>query len=365
VRVYLLEPYLTGSHRAWAEGYAAHSAHEIHIVSLPGQFWKWRQTGGFVTLAGRFRRAVERHGPPDVLVATSLLDLPGFLGLTRDLTVGVPAALYLHENQITYPEAGRTQAEERHGLISWTSLVAADAIAFNSDFHRDSLFDEVPRFLGAFPDERHGHLVEGVRARSIVLPVGVDLLRLSRVPSDRSDPPVILWNHRWDADKDPGAFFDALDALAADGVAFRVALCGERFARQADTYRPRIEALGDRVVADGELPETEYPAILAKADIVVSTALQEFFGMSIVEAIAAGAFPVLPDRLVYPERIPQDLQKRCLYGSPKRLVELLRSAVEAEDRHDVALRLARDMRRFDWSVVAPSYDDWIGSLRVA
>ncbi|NIR42125.1 MAG: DUF3524 domain-containing protein, partial [Actinobacteria bacterium] len=96
MRIYVLEPYLTGSHRAWAEGYAARSAHEVHVVSLPGQFWKWRQTGGFVTLAGRFRSEVERSGPPDAIVATSLLDLSGFLGLTRDLTAGVPVGLYLH-----------------------------------------------------------------------------------------------------------------------------------------------------------------------------------------------------------------------------------------------------------------------------
>lgn len=331
-------------------------------MTLPGQFWKWRQTGGFVTLAGRFRAAVERHGPPDALVATSLLDLAGFLGLTRDLTAGVPAALYLHENQITYPEVGRTRVEDRHGLISWTSLVAADAVAFNSRYHRDAVFGALEGFLGAFPDERHTHLVPGVASKSTVLPVGVDLVRLDRTRAQRSDPPLVLWNHRWDADKDPGAFFDALDALAAEGVGFRVALCGERFARQQETYRARIEALGDRVVVDRELSDTEYPAVLASADVAVSTALQEFFGISVVEAIAAGAFPVLPDRLVYPERIPEDLSDRCLYGSPAGLVDRLRDALAADDRRDVARRLARGVEHFDWSVVAPAYDDWIGSI---
>ena len=362
MRVYLLEPYLTGSHRSWAEGYAAHSGHEVHLVTLPGQFWKWRQTGGFVTLAGRFRRAVEQHGPPDVILATSLLDVAGFLGLTRDLTAGVPVALYLHENQITYPEAGRTRVEDRHGLLSWTSLVAADAIAFNSEFHRDALFGALPDFLGSFPDERHLHLIDSVESRSTVLPVGVDLVRLGRTTPHRSEPPLILWNHRWDADKDPPAFFDALDALASGSAAFRVALCGERFALQSEAYRDRIESLGDRVVVDRELAASEYPGVLASADIVVSTALQEFFGISVVEAMSAAVFPILPDRLVYPERIPDNLRDRCLYRTAGDLVDRLTAALAATDRDDVGRWLARSVERFDWSEVAPAYDDWIGSI---
>jgi len=40
MKILLLEPYFTGSHKAWAEGYARYSSHNIEILSLPGQFWK-------------------------------------------------------------------------------------------------------------------------------------------------------------------------------------------------------------------------------------------------------------------------------------------------------------------------------------
>ena len=44
----------------------------------------------------------------------------------------------------------------------------------------------------------------------------------------------------------------------------------------------------------------EYETALAESDIVVSTANHEFFGIGMLEAIAAGCFPLLPQRLSYP-----------------------------------------------------------------
>ena len=35
LRVWLLEPYFTGSHRAWAEGYRAASRLDVEILGLP------------------------------------------------------------------------------------------------------------------------------------------------------------------------------------------------------------------------------------------------------------------------------------------------------------------------------------------
>ena len=51
MRILLIEPYFTGSHRAWAEGYAAASQHDVRLVTHDGRFWKWRMQGSAVTLA--------------------------------------------------------------------------------------------------------------------------------------------------------------------------------------------------------------------------------------------------------------------------------------------------------------------------
>ena len=53
MNILIVEPFCTGSHKAWAEGYAQSSKHKVEIISLPGRFWKWRMHGGTVTLAKR------------------------------------------------------------------------------------------------------------------------------------------------------------------------------------------------------------------------------------------------------------------------------------------------------------------------
>jgi Domain of unknown function (DUF3524). len=42
--------------------------------------------------------------PPDAVLATDMLNLPTWLGLMRrQLPATTPVALYMHENQLTYP----------------------------------------------------------------------------------------------------------------------------------------------------------------------------------------------------------------------------------------------------------------------
>jgi hypothetical protein len=50
MKILLLEPYCGGSHRAWAQGYAARSRHDVTLLTLPARFWKWRMQGGALSV---------------------------------------------------------------------------------------------------------------------------------------------------------------------------------------------------------------------------------------------------------------------------------------------------------------------------
>lgn len=324
--------------------------------------------GGAVTLAREF---MSRTLLPDVLLVTDMLDLAAFLALTRNKSQQLKTVLYMHENQLTYPlpedpgkGAMRRQKGERdlhYAFINYTSMLCADRIVFNSHFHKEDLFEALPRFLGHFPEFREVGNVPALLQKSIVLPVGIDWEGL-RAQAKNAKPragrdPLILWNQRWEYDKNLEEFLCALREAAEEKLPFEVALCGQTLQKQSEEFRPQIDELGERVIHLGFADEGRYRKLLAAADITVSTAFHEFFGISIVEAITCGVFPIVPARLSYPELIPETFHSRSLYTSHQELLIRLRSALSHQDE---TAKLAQDMsvsmQIYDWRRIAPAYD---------
>ncbi len=359
MRILLVVPYCGGSHQAWAEGYAAYSRNDVTLLSLPARFWKWRMQGGALTLA---EQASALDDPPHVILASDMLNLPLFLALTRDSLADVPTALYCHENQLTYPVPPGQKRDLTYSMINWLSMLVADRVFFNSQYHLDDWFGALPNMLKHFPDYTHVHRIEGVRAKASVLPVGCDLRRLDGVPTgnqgESSSPPLILWNQRWEYDKNPDAFLHALYTLADEEVPFRVALAGKSHRQSAPEFERARSVLGGRVLHFGYAPSGSYEELLRRADIVVSTAVHEFFGVAIVEASYASCFPILPNRLSYPELIPPSLHSLCLYDDDYELVDRLRWALSHSDSLDrIRERIRLSVGRYDWSQMAPLYDE--------
>lgn len=366
MRISLLSPYHSGSHQAWAEGYAAHSRHTIDLLTLPGRFWKWRMHGGAVTLARHFLNSAETA--PDIILADDMLDLSTFLALTRSVTATIPTVLYMHENQLTYPlpADGTTGPMRRqHGerdlhyvFINYASMLAADEIWFNSHYHYDSWFDALPGYLRRFPDYREMGTMNTLRQKSRIMPVGVDWQQLEpELEKVDSAEPLILWNQRWEYDKNPGAFFELLDNLDHAGLSFRVALCGENFSTTPVEFEQVVARLGKRVVHSGYADDATYRRLLWQADVVVSTALHEFFGISILEAIHCHTLPLLPNRLSYPELIPPQFHADVLYADS---AELEQMAINALIQHAATRRLSAELAtaiaHYGWLNVAPLYD---------
>ena len=346
-RVILVESYYGGSHRSWADAWVRHSRHDISLVTLPDEFWRWRLRGGAVTLAADFSAVVEADGPPDAVVVSGLVDVAAFAGLARRSLRDTPLAVYVHESQLLYPLAPNQRADTSAALVNWQSLVASDAVWFNSSFHRDALRKALPGLLGSQPAPTHRHLIDSVFARASVLWPGVEAATL--ISGERAERPLprVLWNQRWDHDKNPHAVFSALAQLADEGVPFTVALAGQNQRPDNPDFAWVYEQLGDRIDHRGYVPDDAYQQLLLSCDVVVSAADHEFFGIAIVEALAAGAVPVLPARLSFPELVEPQWHKAALYADGE-LRSALRSVLcDIDATRDKVKGLRESMQRFD------------------
>jgi glycosyltransferase involved in cell wall biosynthesis len=361
VRFLFLEPFFSGSHRDFAEGLAAHSAHDLELVTLPGRFWKWRMRGAALA----FLRKIPDLRDFDGLLVTDLMSLTDFKALAGPACP--PTMVYFHENQVDYPLGPGGVVDYQFGFTDITTCLAADRIAFNSDAHRAAFLNRLPEFIRMMPDLRPKWAVAEIRRRSEVLHPGC---RFPAGGPPRADflpaavPPLVIWNHRWEHDKAPDAFADALEAVDGRGIPFRIALVGERYRNAPPAFERIRERFGKRVVRYGFLKDREaYRKLLLRGDVAVSTARQENFGIAVVEAMRSGCLPLLPNRLSYPELLPPEARDFCLYDEPAELVERLAAALSDMGRFaELRERVSRHMGRFAWAVRAPDFDAALTSL---
>jgi len=355
-----LEPFFGGSHREFAEGLVAHSRHSIDLLTLPARFWKWRMRGAALYFIKKVPALENYNG----LIATDLMSLSDFKALSKGACP--PALVYFHENQLTYPLAPGEHTDYQFGFTDITTALAADRIIFNSRTHRHEFFEGLPGFLKMMPEYRPHWVVDEIRGKTGVLYPGCRFAAGSASLQDiaSESPPLIVWNHRWEFDKNPKAFFDALDAVLENGAEFRLALLGENFQAVPKAFIRARSRYGRRIVQYGYVESrAEYIKWLQRGAIVISTAEQENFGISVVEAIRWGCMPLLPARLTYPEIIPDDFHSRVLYRDKKDLVQKLSRLIQNyPEFQDIRSRLSQAMGRFAWENLIDRYDEELEKL---
>jgi glycosyltransferase involved in cell wall biosynthesis len=364
MKILLLEPYFTGSHKCWALGYQQQSDHTIDILSMKGQFWKWRMHGGAVTLADQFNKSGLK---PDLILATDMLDFSTFLSLTRKKTASIPNALYFHENQLSYPWSPRDRdmkgnRDKHYGFINFTSALSSDNVLFNSRYHFDSFIQEATMLLKHFPDYNELDSIRIIQEKSKILYLGIDLKRFDAHQSQYDGPPLILWNHRWEYDKNPELFFETLLQLNKDGFDFNLAVLGENFKSTPSIFDETQKKLKEKIVHFGYCESfSEYAKWVWKADIIPVTNIQDFFGISIMEALYCNTYPLLPDRLAYPELLPEKFHKDHIYRDKTDLLQKLKECIlNIDDKRNN--QFSQIAQPFDWNTMAPIYDNLFRDL---
>ena len=358
--VLFAESFYGGSHRHFADGLNKSSRHNISLAAMPARYWKWRLKGaGF-----HFYRNWNLRDY-DCLFVTSMTDVSQLKALERRCP---PVILYMHENQLTYPRPKGVKRDMHAEMLQVSSCLSADRILFNSEYHRNAFFEALPAHLRSYPEYRPDWIIPRLKKKSGVLYPGLapedTPLKSGKTPPG---PPHILWNHRWEFDKQPQVFFSVLKSLKEEGVPFRLSLLGECAMIEPTEFLKARETFKNELVHFGYVPSHgKYLKLLASADITVSTAIQENFGISVMEALRAGLYPLLPDRLSYPELIPAQFHPSVLYRGKKhllrRLTELCTGGLESPESANIRSGLKAAADQYAWNKMAGRYDAEIDAI---
>ena len=300
MNILALEPYYGGSHRAFIDGLSNASGHTWTLLTLPAHKWKWRMRHSAITFASQAAELMEKSLTWDLLFCSDMLNLAEFTGLAPAGIAGLPKIIYFHENQLTYPVRVEDTRDYHFAMTNLTSSLAAGAVWFNSQYHLDSFLDAIARFLKSMPDHQPFEAIEKIRAKSSVYPPGI-----AEFPARRPREPGplrILWAARWEHDKNPEDFFEALSMLKKNKINFRLSVIGQSFQDRPEVFEQAHHLFQKHIDLWGYQESREdYELALQRADVIVSTANHEFFGIGILEAVATGAYPLVPNRLSYPE----------------------------------------------------------------
>ncbi len=351
LRVLVLEPYYGGSHKSFLAGLCRNLPFTFDLMTLPARKWKWRMRLSAPFYAQELHKSGRRY---DRILCSTFVDVAAFRGLAPPWVREVPLLTYFHENQFAYPTQFEDERDLNYALTNVTTALSSDRIAFNSLYNLESFMEGIEETLKHSYDLKLENTVEEILNKSRVLPPGIDFSIIdSAEKKNRSGPPVILWNHRWEHDKDPDSFFEALFDLDREGIDFSLVVLGESFKSHPEIFDDAKKRLSEKVLHFGYVrSRKDYARWLKHGSLVVSTAKHEFFGIAILEAVRAGCRPLLPRRLSYPELFPEDF----LYNEDD-LLDRLKEAVRKQRlSHHASIKLTKPV---SWKELAPAYKSWI------
>ncbi|MGK0501001.1 MAG: glycosyltransferase involved in cell wall biosynthesis [Oceanicoccus sp.] len=360
MKILLLSAYDADSHKSWAQSLqAAFKDFQWTVLTLPPRHFSWRIRGNSLSWAFSQRQLLEQ--PYDLLIATSMVDLSALRGFVPALSQ-LPTLVYFHENQFVYPASKLQRQGVEPQILNLYTALAADRVAFNSAYNRDTFLAGAEQLLQKLPDFVPSGLVARLAARSDVL--SVPLTRSSDTAAARNNqqPLQVLWNHRWEYDKAPERLLAAVVRTMAAGVFIEWHIVGQQF-RQIPAAFEQLKTWFDShypeaLVHWGYIEDgAEYQQLLQRADVVLSTALHDFQGLAVLEAVAAGCLPLLPKRLCYGEWFSDEY----LYASFEQQPEQEATAVAevlialATSKEQGQLPVAPCVARFSMKELKPAY----------
>jgi glycosyltransferase involved in cell wall biosynthesis len=302
-----------------------------------------------------FAEKLRNMGRFDRVLCSTFVDVATLRALAPAWINKVPVLTYFHENQFAYPVQMHDKRDFHFALTNVTTAMASDKIAFNSHYNRDTFLKGAEELIKKNADIKLTSLHNEILKKSAVIHPGIDFDQIDSLQdlSEKKHVPTVLWNHRWEHDKNPEIFFETLFALEKQNVDFDLVVAGQNFHHKPAVFEMAEKKLTKRIRHFGYIKsKKEYFGWLQKADHVVSTAAHEFFGIAVIEAVRTGCRPLLPNRLSYPELFPMDF----LYAEDIFEQSLKDSLPKPRLKKDEAISLTE---RFSWKSLAGTYEEWL------
>lgn len=193
--------------------------------------------------------------------------------------------------------------EERDYQFGWIqilSCLAADEVYFNSNWNLQSFIEHIPSFVNRNPDKEPKNVVEKIlpKVKVLYFPIIIPSLSYTPIQIVPDAPLHILWNHRWEHDKDPELFFSVLLDLHEHNIPFKLSVLGQSYEETPTVFQTIKTQLASHIVHYGFIEKKDdYYSILSETDVCVSTAIHEFYGVSVLEAAMFGNYCICPNRL--------------------------------------------------------------------
>jgi len=351
MRILILSAYNAVSHDHLNKGLVKYiDDAEITLLTLQPRFFAWRVKGNSLSFA--FENRDELTKGYDLIFATSLTDITALRGFVPELA-SIPTIVYFHENQFDYPDNRYEQQGIEMKMTAIYNAIVADKVVFNTHYNMRSFLKGTKELLRKLPDHVPKGLVELIEAKSEVVHVPINPVKICE---KKSDIPVILWNHRWEYDKAPERFLSALRKLKERTSDFKLNLAGQVFRNTPESYSVIEEEFSDHINHIGYAKSREeYEDIISNSNIIISTSMHDFQGLSVMEAADAGCIPVLPNRVAYTE----------IFGDEYLYAENEDEEIEAENCAELILHASDkecDMSAYYWENLRDKYTELFRSL---
>ena len=201
---------------------------------------------------------------------------------------------------------------------------------FNSEFNRSSFFNGVSDLIKKLPKNTLSQNIKDLNSH-VIYP-GIEYPTYFETAKSS---PILLWNHRWEHDKNPELFVKGLKFLQSKSISFKLIILGKGTEKREVTsfFKKNFK---DELIHCGYVETRKnYISLISQATHIPVTSKHDFFGLSVAEAMSYGCFAILPNHQAYPEHLLENEQSGIVYNFPNDYFQTLENSIKHQNKSKV------------------------------